>query len=152
MKKFIGAGKSKPRKGVKTLERNAITAIVRNPKNMKYLALRLRDIDWEAFITGGIEEGQTAEEAALMEVREEVGYINLKLISRLPSYDALLYHMTKKVNRLAHFQCFLFELLDEEMIEISNEEKERHEAVWLTKEELKTFNLPEGHRYIFEKI
>ncbi|MCB9808839.1 NUDIX hydrolase [Candidatus Nomurabacteria bacterium] len=150
--KFIDKGKDAPREDVETIERDAVTVIVRNPKNQKYLALRWKKLDWETFITGGIEEGQTPEQASREEVKEETGYVNLSLIKELPPYDALFYHGGKKVNRLAHFKCFLFELIDEEQVEVSQEEKERHEAIWLTREELENFNLPDGHRHTLENI
>lgn len=150
IKKFIDTGKDAPKEDVETIERQAVTVIVRNPQDQTYLCLRWKKLDWETFITGGIEEGQSPEQACREEVKEETGYVNLKLVSELPRYDALFYHGGKKVNRLAHFQCFLFDLVDEEQIEISEKEKDIHEAVWLTKEELQDFNLPEGHRYTFE--
>ena len=150
--KFIDTGKDAPRDDVETIERDAVTVIVRNPQNQKYLALHWKKLDWETFVTGGIEDGQTPEQASREEVKEETGYINLSLISELPRYDALFYHGGKKVNRLAHFRCFLFDLIDEEQVEVSEKEKEIHEPVWLTKEELKDFNLPEGHRFAFESI
>ena len=60
-------------------ERQAITAIVKHWSEDKFLILKWKKIDWHTFITGGIEEGQTAEEAARMEILEETGYKNLKL-------------------------------------------------------------------------
>ncbi|MCA9352017.1 NUDIX hydrolase [Patescibacteria group bacterium] len=150
--KFIDTGKDAPREDIKTIERDAVTIIVRNPKNRKYLGLRWKKLDWETFITGGIEPGQSAEQAAREEVKEETGYVNLTLVSELPRYDALFYHGGKQVNRLAHFRCFFFDLIDEEQVEVSNKEKEIHEPVWLSEDELKDFNLPEGHRFTFENI
>lgn len=77
---FIAKGADAPRQELPFVERDAITAIVRNPKTGKYLGLRWKKVDWDTFITGGPEGGQTAEEGARMEVREESGYKNLKLI------------------------------------------------------------------------
>ncbi len=152
IKKFIDTGKDAPRSGVDTIERDAITALVLNSKDQTYLTLRWKNLDWETFVTGGVEEGQTPEQAARTEVKEETGYINLKLISELEPYDALFYHGGKDVNRLAHFQCFLFKLIDGEQVEVSDKEKALHEPLWLTKEELQDFNLPEGHRYLFDSL
>ena len=88
IKKFIDTGKDAPRDNVETIERNAVTVIVRNTENQKYLALRWKKLDWETFITGGIENRQTPKQACKEEVKEETGYINLKLVSELPQYDA----------------------------------------------------------------
>jgi 8-oxo-dGTP pyrophosphatase MutT (NUDIX family) len=137
-----------PREGQPYVERDAITAVVRDPKNGKVLGLRWKQVDWETFITGGIEEGQTAEEAARMEILEETGYKNLKLVKELPPYHAKFYHPPKGVNRFAHFTSFVFELIDDERDELAEGENQKHAPVWLTPEELATFRLPEGHRFL----
>lgn len=149
---FIEVGENRPRDDKETIERSAITAIVYDPETEKYLGLRWKTVDWETFITGGVEEGQTGEEASRMEVREETGYKNLKLIKELPRYHAKFYHAPKGVNRFAHFQSFLFELEGGERDVISEDEQKIHEYVWLSKEEMKSFRLPEGHRYVFDSI
>lgn len=136
----------------KTIERHAITAVVYNPKTKKYLGLKHKGVTWETFVNGGVEDGQTAEEAARAEVLEETGYKNLKLIKQMPSCHALFWHVKKNVNRLAHFDNFLFELEDDEQEAVSEAEAELHEPVWLTEEEMRSFNLPEGGRLLFEQI
>lgn len=139
------------RKDEEVVERNAITALVRDPKNNKYLGLKWKTVDWETLITGGIEDNQTAEEAARQEILEETGYKNLKLVKVLPRYHSKFFHRPKGVNRYAHFDCFLFDLIDDERVAVSQEEKDIHEAVWLTDSEMKTFKLPEGHRYVYDQ-
>lgn len=136
---------------VKTIEREAVTAIVRNPKNDKYLVLRHKN-GWETFVNGGVERGETPEEAARKEVLEETGYRNLKLVKELPKIHAHFYHNVKEENRLAHFHNFLFDLENEEQIAVSENEKVLHQADWLSVEEMERFNLPEGGRYIWNCI
>lgn len=149
---FIAEGPDAPRPELPFVERNAITAIVRNPTTGKYLGLRWKKVDWDTFITGGIEPGQTAEEAARMEILQETGYKNLRLVAELPRFDAKFYHTPKAENRHAHFQCFLFELINEEGEELSEEEIAKHDVVWLDEEELKQFRLPDGQRFLVDKI
>ena len=149
---FIDTGANTPRADLPFIERQAITALVRNPRTGEYLGLRWKEIDWETFITGGIEDGQTAEEAARAEIQEESGYKNLRLVRELPRYNSKFYHGPKGVNRFAHFTSFLFELEDEAREEVSAEEHQRHECVWLSASELKVFRLPEGHRFLFDNI
>ncbi len=141
-----------PREEQPYVERDAITAIVRDPKNGKVLGLKWKQVDWETFITGGIEEGQTAEEAARAEIREETGYTNLILVKELPPYHAKFYHPPKGVNRFAHFSSFEFELLKDERDVLSEDEQQKHEPVWLSPEELASFRLPEGHRFLVDFI
>lgn len=149
---FVDTSATAPREGLPFVERNAITAIVRDPKTGNYLGLRWKEVDWETFVTGGIEEGQTAEEAARAEVLEETGYKNLRLITELPRFHSKFFHPPKGVNRFAHFRSFLFELENDEQAPLSAEEQKKHECVWLNREELETFRLPEGHRFLMKSI
>ena len=149
---FVATGSDAPRSELPFVEREAITAIVYNPKTNKYLGLRWKKVDWETFITGGVEKGQTPEEAARAEVREESGYKNLSLVSELPKFHSKFYHAPKGVNRFAHFHSFLFDLQNEEREQISPDEQKKHEFVWLDRVELEKFRLPEGHRFLLKFI
>lgn len=149
---FIAGGADTPREGLPFIEREAITALVWDAVSKKYLGLRWKEVDWETFITGGVEEGQTPEETARAEVLEETGYKNLRLIKILPRYHAKFYHAPKKVNRFAHFHCFLFELVNQDREEITSEETTKHDCIWLNHEELGDFRLPEGHRFVLNQI
>lgn len=149
---FIAKGDDAPRAELPFVEREAITAIVYDPVGDRYLGLRWKKVDWDTFITGGIEEGQTAEEAARMEVYEESGYKNLILVRELPIFHSKFYHHPKGENRFAHFRSFLFELEDGEQDDISDEEREKHDYVWLSKDELEKFRLPEGHRFLLDQV
>ncbi|HYD93371.1 MAG TPA: NUDIX hydrolase [Candidatus Paceibacterota bacterium] len=145
---FVDTGMNAVRPDLPFVERDAITAVVRNPQNGRILGLKWKTVDWETLVTGGVEEGQSAEEAARAEIREETGYKNLRLVAELPRYHSKFFHHPKGVNRFAHFRCFLFELVDSEQDQVAGEENAKHEAVWLTREEFETFRLPEGHRFV----
>lgn len=149
---FLDQGPDAPRLELPFVERDAITALVRDPKTGKYLGLRWKEVDWETFVTGGIEEDQTPEEAARAEIREETGYKNLSLVRQLPNYHSKFYHAPKGVNRFAHFQCFLFELVDDKRDPVSEEESRKHETVWLNETELVNFRLHEGHRFLLNQV
>lgn len=145
---FVATGWDAPRADLPFVERNAIAAMLRDPKTGNCLCLRWKKTPWETFVTGGIEEGQTDEEAARAEIYQETGYKNIRLMCRLPFFDAKFYHAPKMENRWAHVSPFVFELVDEERDPISEEEQANHECVWLTVGELIEFRLPEGHRYM----
>ncbi|QQR82499.1 leucine--tRNA ligase [Candidatus Campbellbacteria bacterium] len=142
----------KVKEGLPFVEREAITAIVKHWSEEKYIGLRWRKVDWETLITGGVEEGQTPESAAIAEIREETGYQNPKLISQLPPTHAQFFHVPKNQNRFAHFHVFYFELQDGTHEEISKEEQENHEVHWLSKEEMENFHLPESHRFSWKTL
>lgn len=142
----------KYKEGLEDIERKAITATVYDPQTKKYLGLQWKQVDWETFVTGGIEEGQTPEEAARAEIYEETGYKNLKLIKKFGRHHSRFFHVPKGVNRFAHFHPFLFELENDEQDSISEEETKRHDVVWLTSEEMRAFKLPDGDRKVWNEI
>ncbi len=116
--------------------RDAIIAAVKHWSEDKYIALKWKQVAWTTFVTGGIEEGQTAEEAARMEIREETGYTNLELVSDFGKVHGLFYHVAKQVNRFAHSQALLFKLTDDSQEPVSADEQAKHQVVWLTAAEL----------------
>jgi 8-oxo-dGTP pyrophosphatase MutT (NUDIX family) len=147
---FIAGGTDAPRPELPFVKRSAITAVLYDPKQDKYLGLKWKEVDWDTLITGGIEAEQTPEEAARTEIMEETGYANIKLITELPPYDAQFFHHPKGVNRYAHFRCFLFQLESDARAVVSKEEVAKHDTVWLSFDEMKQFRLPEGHRFVFD--
>lgn len=133
-------------------ERNAIIAIVKHWKEEKYMALKWKKVAWGTFITGGIEAGQTAEEAAKMEIREETGFLRPELIADFGVIHGKFYHVPKKVNRFAHARTLLFNLKDGECETISESEAQIHEILWLTKNELRNFLTPDTHQRALEML
>ncbi len=134
------------------VERQAITAIVKHWSEDKYIGLKWKKVDWDTLVTGGVEEGQTPEEAAIAEIREETGYQNLKLIKQLGGTHAQFFHVPKNENRYAHFSVFCFELEDGERKELDEKENQIHDVVWLTPEEMEKFRLPPSQRYSWEEL
>jgi len=134
------------------VEREAITAIVKHWSEDKYIVLRWKKVDWHTFITGGVEEGQTPEEAARTEVLEETGYKNIKVSKELKRFHAKFFHVPKKVNRFAHFHSFYFELENGEKEELTTEEKENHNVLWLAEKELLNILTPPGHLYVWDDL
>lgn len=128
-------------------ERNAIIAIVKHWSEDKYMALKWKKVAWGTFVTGGIEEGQTAEEAAIMEIREETGFLHPKLVKELGKVHGKFYHVPKKTNRWAKAAILYFELQDDAREATAEVENDIHEILWLTKEELEAFLTPDTHQY-----
>ncbi len=150
---FVGTGLSEPKVDLDFKERNAVVAVVRDPETQRYLILRWSgELGQTTFITGGIEDNQTEEEAARSEVKEETGYLNLKLICELPRYNAEFFHSQKEVNRRAFFRCFLFELIDDTKQEVSLSEQKKHTSDWITLADLRKINLEEGFDFLLKHI
>ncbi|MBV9159061.1 MAG: alpha/beta fold hydrolase [Candidatus Kaiserbacteria bacterium] len=116
--------------------REAVDAIIRNPKDGRYLVLQWKNLPWVTFVTGGV-ENESAESAIEREIIEETGYKNIRLVRPLGgALNAQFYHVNKKSNRWAHVRGFYFELTDDVQEPLSEDEAAIHEVLWLTKEEV----------------
>ena len=131
-----------PVSGKKTVERNNVHAIVKDPKTGKYLGLKWKKYDWLTFPMGGVEEGEDIVSAARREVEEETGYTNLKLVRVLDGrVRAEYFAKHKDENRIAQTRAVVFELVDYSQKEISSKEQEAHEIVWLPESKLNYENM-----------
>jgi leucyl-tRNA synthetase len=129
--------KNPPISGKQTVERRNVHVIVRNPKNNKYLLLKWKKHPWITFPMGGIESGENVIEAAKREVEEETGFTNLKYIKTLGGEVRAEYFAAHKdQNRVAFTTAVVFELIDETQKEVSEEEKDAYDIIWLSKEEI----------------
>lgn len=75
--------RSAVKKDLPFVEREAVSVIVKHWSEEKYLGLKWKKVDWDTFLTGGVESGQTPEQAAVAEILEETGYQNPKFVRRL---------------------------------------------------------------------
>ncbi len=137
---IVTEGESAVKNDQSFVKRNAVCAVVRNPKDNTYLCSSWKAFKMNGLITGGVEEGEDMIEAAKREVYEETGYKNLRLVTN-PDFaiQNKFYHRVKKQNRWARFQYMFFDLVDESRDQISEEENQIHDIVWVKKEELKNF-------------
>ncbi len=140
------------RQGLPFVERQAITAIVKHWSEDKYIGLKWKKVDWDTFITGGVEAGQTPEQAAKAEIIEETGYLNPKLVQTFGMEHSRFFHVPKNENRFAHFHNFFFQLENDARQDLAQGEGEMHDVVWLTQEEMNRFKLPEPHRYLWSVL
>jgi leucyl-tRNA synthetase len=127
-------------KDLPIIKRNAVCAVVRNPRDGKYLCSVWRDMHMNGMITGGVEEGEDMVEGARREIYEESGYKNIKLVNNPDiAIHSLFFHRKKKENRWARFQYLFFDLIDEEKDPIDEKEAAIHDVVWKTRKELENF-------------
>lgn len=137
--------------GKKDTKRNTVVVVVKHWKENKYICLEWKKQTWKSLITGGVEEGETAIEAAVRETKEETGYQDIKSVSYIPfEHVEHFYAAHKDVNRVINQKSVFIELGSDEYIERGTEEKEQYDILWLTEEEmLETIKL-ESHKEVFD--
>lgn len=129
--------KNPPQAGKPTVARKTIQAIIYNAKTKKYLTLKWKHQPWQTFVVGGVDADEDIVEAAKREIREETGYVDVRLERVLggPVY-AEYYAAHKNENRQAMSYPILFTLHSNKCEAVSAEEQDKHEVEWLTLEEI----------------
>lgn len=133
--------------------RRSIVAVVENPKTGKILCL-----DWTdeyggiLLIGGGLEKGEDPVETARREILEETGYKNLQLIGTSGKSYHHYFAYSKNVARNIEVTGVYFKLIDEKQDEqkLEDNEKDRFEVMWLSKDELEKRLQDENHAYQFQ--
>ncbi|MES2314475.1 MAG: class I tRNA ligase family protein [Patescibacteria group bacterium] len=118
-------------------KRPTVVCIVKHWSDDKYLFIKKKILDKAVVaIAGGI-DGEDTVQAGQREIREESGYLNTKFVRDLgtPVYYRF-YSITGKQNRISELRPLYFELVDGEREEMSENEKQQHEELWLSKEEI----------------
>jgi leucyl-tRNA synthetase len=116
--------------------RTAVGALIYNPATNKYLVQYSHEFKKHSFIFGGVEEGETYEEAAVRETLEETGYETKFLRYISEETEAHFYHPGKQVNRALTSRRALLELVSDTQQTVAAEELQKQEPVWLTETEL----------------
>lgn len=117
-----------------TLRRN-VHAIVYDPNRRAYLALRSPEHGWDTVVIGGVEAGESLEEAARREVREETGYTDLLYKKTLGGpVQAAYFAKHKDENRVAVSSALYFELQSDARVALAAEE-DVNEIIWVSPED-----------------
>ena len=142
--------------------KQAIIAVVRNPKNHKVLVLNWgpRHDNWggNLFIGGGIEAGEDPVACAAREITEETGYANVKHVKTADTFvNNYFYSNVKDQNYHARFLPILFELADETQVDRQLDDNEDQFAIdWVPEAEIKnTITDPahlHGYRLLTETV
>ena len=137
---FIGEGKNKIREDKKNTKREVVDVIIKHWNKDEYFCLDWHKYNWKSFVIGGIEKGETVEEAAVRETTEETGYQNMKLVRKIGwEMHSKFFAAHKNENRHSRRNCFYIELIDGKYKEPDPEHIKNHKGVWVDKAEIKDF-------------
>jgi leucyl-tRNA synthetase len=139
-----------PQAGFEEVTRDTVIVHLRDKSTGKFALL-----DWHetlegisTAIMGGIEEGQTPEEAALAEIQEEAAIAGVEIVKKLRWITAAKYCAShKKQNRCAHSHVFLAEV--ENLVgqgDIPESEQKIHTLVWEEEERVLNHLTPDHQK------
>ncbi|MDF1497753.1 MAG: RdgB/HAM1 family non-canonical purine NTP pyrophosphatase [Patescibacteria group bacterium] len=150
-KVFSGDDVIRPEK--KTVRQKIVIAFLKHWNEDKYLCLDWKKFNWHTGIIGGIEEGETAQEAGKREIQEETGYKNLKFIRHLGSeqYNTF-FNRHKDENRYSVEQGLLFKLEDESLEKPSEEETINHNTVWIDSDKMDDFLNLSNQKMLWQRL
>ncbi len=141
------------------VEKEAIVAIVRNPKDGKILMLdwgpRMERFGGHLFIGGGMDEDEDPVACAKREIAEETGYTNVKHVATLPYITHSYYFSNvKNKNYYARMRGLLFDLVDDTQVaqKLDEGEKQKFTIKWVAQAEAERLVDDQGHRYVFEGL
>ena len=150
---FKGTGEESLNPNAETKFRVSVIAVIKNEKDNTYLCVDALKRNCKSFVLGGIEEGETPEEAAIREVKEETGYIDIK-INRKSIFELHnhFYAAYKGVNRYATLNVIFGILKSKKRERVSEDEFNKQKAVWVKKENLKNFLTVNNNVFVNEYL
>ncbi len=122
------------------VQRETVSAFVRMDDG-KVLALKWKEYDWLTGVIGGIEKGETPEQAAEREVKEETGYSAKAVYVSPIAIESHYFAEHKKEWRSRLDHPVLLTLEDDQKGPLSEEERAKHDTCWMTPEEIRAHGM-----------
>jgi leucyl-tRNA synthetase len=143
-----------PQQGLEEVKRETVIVHLRDKSTGKYALL-----NWHGTlegittaIMGGIEDGQSPEDAVLAEILEEAGLTDVKIVKKATWITAARYCAShKSQNRCAHSYAFMAEISDcNNQTEVSDIEKSIHTLIWVDEQEVEKSLTPDHQKLVWE--
>lgn len=145
-----------PVPGKEVVKRDTVVVHLRDKSTSK-LAL----LDWHGTlegittaIMGGVEKGQTPEQAALAEIREEAGFDDVRIVKESPWITGARYHASHKgLNRQSITHSFLAEIDNtDSQKRVDAAEKKLHTLIWEDENEVTDRLVPAEQKLIWQQL
>lgn len=122
----------KVRPDKKTEVRDTVCVIIKHWSDNSFYCLNWEKFNWKSFVLGGVEAGESGQDAAIREMKEESRFKNIKAIRKIGGETHNSFFAAHKdVNRYSKFNCYLVELADGERIEEEKIDTEFHFGEWI---------------------
>jgi len=136
---FRTEGEDAVQKDKNFVERDAVIVIIKHWEKDEFLCSKYKKNNWQGFVFGGIEKDESLEKTAIREVLEETGYSDAKFLKEIGTLHSTFFHIVKNENRVGHFRVVYVELKNGNKVEISQEEKDLHDTIWIPRKEVLEF-------------
>lgn len=145
-----------PQAGFEEVERETVIVHLLDKSTGKYALLNWHETleGITTAIMGGIEDGQTAEDAALMEIEEEAGLKGVKITRTLRWLTGARYcasHKSQNRKAISHVLHAEIDNLDAQN-DIDVSEQKKHTLVWVEKDQVAHALTPDHQKLVWEQL
>ncbi len=148
--------KNPPQEGFNEVKRDTVIVHLRDRSTGKFALLNWHESleGVTTAIMGGVEEGQTPEDAVVHEVYEETGLSNIRIVKKAPWITSARYCAShKSENRTAHAHGFLAEVDDlSHQEKVSEAESKLHTLIWVPESEVEKNLTPEHQKLVWKLL
>ena len=150
---FVSKGEDEPLKDRENVFRDSVILIVKHPSENSYLFLKSKKRNYNCFITGGVENNENYEEAAIRELLEETGYFDVKsIINYNESLLNYFYAKSSNVNKLVKYNIVYIQLNSLKMNQVDITETEKHTVKWEDANSIYNILTSKSNRYAFDIV